>query len=38
LDDDKRHPSFLLEKQHKKSFLRQRDCLSGGEVLQYKHK
>ena len=29
---------FLLEKQHKNSFLRQRDCLSGGEVLQYKHK
>ena len=29
---------FLLEKQHKNSFLGQRDCLSGGEVLQYKHK
>ena len=29
---------FLLEKQYKITFLRQRDCLSGGEVLQYKHK
>jgi len=38
LDYGKRNPSFLLEEQHKFTFLRQRDCLSGGEVLQYKHK
>ena len=29
---------FLLEKQHKITFLRQRDCLTDSEVLQYKHK